>query len=145
MTFEAEMGNTVFPFYSLVSEESITVAFEQTQSRRSVYELSQLLGRNSEVSDITVALTRLKILDSVLWSLRLLTGDFVLSARGVEALKKRCSVSTDGDLEPEPEPLLCHRVTFRQMFNSFYIDTLIFSLYEMRQIFTSEANVEQLF
>lgn len=30
-------------------------------------------------------LTKLKILDSVLWSLRLLTGDFVLSARGDEA------------------------------------------------------------
>lgn len=31
---------------------------------------------------------RLKILDSVLWSLRLLTGDFVLSARGDEAKPK---------------------------------------------------------
>lgn len=30
-------------------------------------------------------LTRLKILDSVLWSLRLLTGDFALSGRGDEA------------------------------------------------------------
>lgn len=37
---------------------------------------------------------RLKILDSVLWSLRLLTGDFALSARGDEA-KPRTSLHLD--------------------------------------------------
>lgn len=51
---------------------------------------------------------RLKSLDSVLWSLRLLTGDFVLSARGDEAKPK---TSLHLDLGRGDETMLLKKCT----------------------------------
>lgn len=42
-------------------------------------------GKGDEEKQTCGELTRLKSLDSVLWSLRRLTGDFELSGRGDEA------------------------------------------------------------
>lgn len=76
----------VFTSYSLISDENITVAFEQTQTGSSDREIQVYRQKGGILSNAKrqtfCELTRLKSLDSVLWSLRLLTGDFVLSARG---------------------------------------------------------------
>lgn len=76
----------VFTSYSLISDENITVAFEQTQTGSSDGEIQVYRQKGGILGNAKrqtfCELTRLKSLDSVLWSLRLLTGDFVLSARG---------------------------------------------------------------
>lgn len=71
--------------YSLISDESITVAFQANRQGDRVHEGGQAERQRNQGEQTCGELTRLKSLDSVLWSLRRLTGDFVVSARGDEA------------------------------------------------------------
>lgn len=78
---------TVLSSYSLISDESITVSFGASIDRKKEQRWWHFAARHNRVCEeggrwTCRELTRLKSLDSVLWSLRRLTGDFALSARG---------------------------------------------------------------